>query len=140
MFTSTDSRTAFGSRVSLSWFSKFSKSSRDGDRFHPIEKLSEDIQRQMVLERLGWKFIRIRGTEYFRHGSKTMKRVFDELDSLGIERLGIKEPMEQNSNGIDELQSRVLSRAEEIRAIWESDLDIAEEKLKRSRLNKIAND
>ncbi|MES2615637.1 MAG: hypothetical protein V4591_09500 [Bdellovibrionota bacterium] len=25
------------------------------------------MQRQMVLERLGWKFIRIRGTEYFRN-------------------------------------------------------------------------
>ncbi|HJY85152.1 MAG TPA: DUF559 domain-containing protein, partial [Candidatus Binatia bacterium] len=35
----------------------------DGDRFHPTEKLPEDMARQAVLERLGWTFARIRGSQ-----------------------------------------------------------------------------
>ena len=38
----------------------------DGERYHSGEdKILEDMQRQTILERLGWKFIRIRGSEYF---------------------------------------------------------------------------
>src|SRR6185369_11579362 len=31
----------------------------DGDRFHGPEKLQEDMERQAILERLGWQFIRV---------------------------------------------------------------------------------
>ena len=37
----------------------------DGDRYHPLEKLGEDMERQAVLERLGWIFVRIRGSSSF---------------------------------------------------------------------------
>jgi hypothetical protein len=47
----------------------------DGDRFHPIEKLAEDMARQAVLERLGWKFIRIRGSQFFRDREQTWSTV-----------------------------------------------------------------
>jgi len=30
----------------------------DGDRYHPLEKLPEDMERQSVLERMGWIFTR----------------------------------------------------------------------------------
>src|SRR5690606_3026261 len=30
----------------------------DGDRFHPLEKIADDMERQAVLERLGWRFVR----------------------------------------------------------------------------------
>ena len=39
----------------------------DGDRFHPFEKLKEDMERQAILERQGWKFARIRGNHFFRN-------------------------------------------------------------------------
>ncbi|NDD13593.1 MAG: DUF559 domain-containing protein, partial [Betaproteobacteria bacterium] len=39
----------------------------DGDRFHPIEKLAEDMNRQAILERLGWRFARIRGSAFYRY-------------------------------------------------------------------------
>lgn len=45
----------------------------DGDRWHPIEKLPENLARQAVLERLGWKFIRIRGSEFYRDPDGTMR-------------------------------------------------------------------
>ncbi|MFZ1031155.1 MAG: AAA domain-containing protein [Candidatus Acidiferrales bacterium] len=36
----------------------------DGDRYQPLEKLSEDMDRQSILERMGWIFTRIRSSEF----------------------------------------------------------------------------
>jgi very-short-patch-repair endonuclease/DNA polymerase III delta prime subunit len=51
----------------------------DGEKYHPPEKLSEDLARQAILERMNWKFIRIRGSEYFRSPEKAMDKVFLKL-------------------------------------------------------------
>jgi len=56
----------------------------DGDRWHPIEKLSDDMARQAILERLGWTFTRIRGSAFFRDEEQAMRPVFERLDELGI--------------------------------------------------------
>jgi very-short-patch-repair endonuclease/cellulose biosynthesis protein BcsQ len=56
----------------------------DGDRYHPIEKIPEDLERQAVLERLGWRFIRIRGSEFYCNRTSTMQRVERELEQMGI--------------------------------------------------------
>ena len=37
----------------------------DGEQFHGPDKLQEDTERQAVLERLGWTFVRIRGSPLF---------------------------------------------------------------------------
>lgn len=64
----------------------------DGDKYHPIEKLQEDMIRQAVLERLGWKFVRIRGSQYFRDPDLAMAPVFEQLEQMEIERLGESAP------------------------------------------------
>lgn len=56
----------------------------DGDRYHPIEKLAEDMNRQAILERLGWKFARIRGSAFYRNPDQAMETVFKRLDELAI--------------------------------------------------------
>lgn len=56
----------------------------DGDRYHPIEKLAEDMNRQAILERLGWKFARIRGSAFYRDPDQAMESVFKRLDELEI--------------------------------------------------------
>ena len=57
----------------------------DGERYHSGEdKILEDMQRQTILERLGWKFIRIRGSEYFADTENTINRVADLLFTYGI--------------------------------------------------------
>lgn len=105
----------------------------DGDRYHPPEKLGNDLQRQMVLERLGWHFIRVRGSEYFRNRETTMKRVFSMLDSLGVERLGTASANKEQAQE-DELRRKVLQRAMEIRKEWELAPEPEhEEKPKRGR-------
>ncbi|MCB9026378.1 MAG: AAA family ATPase [Bdellovibrionaceae bacterium] len=90
----------------------------DGDRYHPQEKLYDDIQRQMVLERLGWTFIRIRGSEYYRSPAKAMKRVISELEDLGIERLGPSTVI--NNEQDSDLRRRIISKACEIKKEWDA--------------------
>jgi very-short-patch-repair endonuclease len=58
----------------------------DGDRYHPMEKLAEDMERQAILERLGWQFIRIRGSAFYRNPDIAMRSVFDRLGSWRFRR------------------------------------------------------
>lgn len=60
----------------------------DGDRWHPIEKLAEDVERQAILERLGWQFVRIRGSAFYRNPDRVMETVFSRLSALGIPPVG----------------------------------------------------
>ena len=85
----------------------------DGERYHSGEdKILEDMQRQTILERLGWKFIRIRGSEYFADPENTINRVADLLFTYGIkyEDNFTATPVNRDT----ELLQRVKQRAAEI--------------------------
>lgn len=57
----------------------------DGERWHSgEEKIREDMERQAILERLGWRFIRVRGSEYYRRPDQAISRVVSELNAAGI--------------------------------------------------------
>ncbi|MCI1958410.1 MAG: AAA domain-containing protein [Clostridia bacterium] len=89
----------------------------DGELYHSgNDKVRADMERQAILERLGWRFIRIRGSEYYSNPDKTMKRVITELMNYEIEP-------EQNieiSNVQDtELKQRVISCAAHIMDKWQ---------------------
>ena len=56
----------------------------DGDRWHPLERVEQDLQRQAVLERLGWRFIRIRGSQFYRDREGTIREMFAQLKRLGV--------------------------------------------------------
>ena len=56
----------------------------DGDRFHGVDQIPADMARQAVLERAGWRFVRIRGTRFFRDQDATMGWVCGELSRLGV--------------------------------------------------------
>ncbi len=101
----------------------------DGDRYHPIEKLPEDMARQAILERLGWRFIRIRGTRFFRDPDAAIEPVFARLDDLGVcletPELDIDlEAKTDKPSTVDE----IIRRAAELRAEWQDPdvLDIPE--------------
>lgn len=77
----------------------------DGERWHSGDvKIREDMERQTILERLGWRFIRIRGSEYYRAPEQTIKRVIQELKSYGIE------PESSEAQVPSERSSALLSR------------------------------
>jgi very-short-patch-repair endonuclease len=56
----------------------------DGDRYLPLEKIPEAMARQAVLERLGWKFERIRGSEFLVDPERALAPVLARLASLEI--------------------------------------------------------
>lgn len=89
----------------------------DGDRWHPQEKLEEDMARQAILERLGWRFVRIRGSQFFRDPEKSMEPIFAKLRSLDIppEGMGVQANQDHVSN---ELKERIVRRADELRQQW----------------------
>jgi predicted transport protein/very-short-patch-repair endonuclease/DNA polymerase III delta prime subunit len=91
----------------------------DGDRYHTIEKLEEDMARQAILERLGWTFVRIRGSVFYRDPDKAMQPVFDRLDELRITPQGADSNLEQTKDAVEqELKDRVCRRAAELRREW----------------------
>jgi very-short-patch-repair endonuclease len=90
----------------------------DGDRYYPLEKLAEDMDRQSVLERMGWIFTRIRSSEFLRSPARAMKHVFEKLQLLEIPPAGDSpnsKPEETISHGGSE---RLIRRAEELRKSW----------------------
>ncbi|MCU7196379.1 AAA domain-containing protein [Turicibacter sanguinis] len=56
----------------------------DGDTFYGSEKIEQDMERQRVLERAGWCFLRIRGSVFYRDPEKALKVLWDKLEQLDI--------------------------------------------------------
>jgi very-short-patch-repair endonuclease len=91
----------------------------DGDRFHPIEKLPDDMARQAVLERLGWTFERLRGSQFFRDPDGTLAPLLHRLRAMEIEPQASREnDAESAERRGSELQDRVVRRAHEILREW----------------------
>ena len=85
----------------------------DGEKFHSGDaKIREDMERQAILERLGWRFIRIRGSEYYHAPAQTIERVIQKLTGYGIEPENTNTPI--SSDQASELLSRVKERAAQI--------------------------
>lgn len=92
----------------------------DGEKWHTQDDLPNDLKRQSILERLGWKFIRIRGSVFYRSPIETMNAVFDELSQNGLS------PDFNQFNGPDhdeesvepDLVTRIKRRAAELRNEW----------------------
>lgn len=52
----------------------------DGDKYHGINELENDLKRQSILERCGWKFVRIRASEYYYNREKSIKKVIELIN------------------------------------------------------------
>src|SRR5262249_36144347 len=90
----------------------------DGDRYYPLEKLPADMERQSVLERMGWIFTRIRSSEFLRSPARAMKPVFEKLQILEIPQVGKAAATENEKQISQEVIDRVIRRAEELRKLW----------------------
>ncbi len=90
----------------------------DGDRYHTREKLAEDMSRQAILERLGWRFARIRGSEFFRNPDQTMAAIFARLRDMDILPEGAQTGERSTDAAAEELKQRIIRRAAELRREW----------------------
>jgi len=87
----------------------------DGERWHGEDNIDEDMERQSILERLGWRFIRIRGSKFFTDEISTMEKVYEKLTVMGIYK--------ENINNIslcedEKLKNAIISEAQCIRDEW----------------------
>jgi very-short-patch-repair endonuclease len=90
----------------------------DGDTPAAIDQVREDMARQAILERLGWSFVRVRGSEFFLDPEKAMKPVLARLHDLKIRPEG-GGSAEAPQTGKDVLE-RIIRRAAEYRQHWAS--------------------
>lgn len=92
----------------------------DGERWHTDENLAQDLARQAQLERLGWRFIRIRGSEYYRDPDRTMERVRARLADLAIGPSGHDEA--EPAPDSNELLERIIAGASDVAdSLWPPD-------------------
>jgi len=99
------------------------------------------MDRQSILERMGWIFTRIRSTEFFRNPERTMRPVIEKLQSLDIPfdakpRASRKSAASQaQPPGLPSqgLVDRVVARAEELLASWAGPQESAGDRRRESR-------
>jgi very-short-patch-repair endonuclease len=96
----------------------------DGDREQTMEAVEVEMARHQMLRRLGWDFIRVRGSEFFRSRDKAMKKLERRLQELGFRPIGPageakpKKSDKGTKQAEESLHQRVLKRAELIRNRW----------------------
>ncbi|PZA11562.1 DNA helicase [Rhodopseudomonas palustris] len=67
----------------------------DGDKYHGAEKWADDMSRQRVLERVGWRFWRCWASSFIVDPDGCMADLFQILDSNGIRPMTIESPSER---------------------------------------------
>jgi very-short-patch-repair endonuclease len=95
----------------------------DGDNFQDQERLRENMERQAILERLGWKFVRVRGSLFFRDPDRALTPVFRRLEELGIHPESATATAEMPSSDRSRLETRVIRQAEDLRRSWAAEFD-----------------
>ena len=113
----------------------------DGDPSDSVDltRLFQDMERQSILERLGWVFTHVRATEFLRNCDRAMQPVFEKLEMLEITPDGARLPAAQSectqqaeaTEGCvtlvnatqdvlpgEELVARIIRRSTELRQEW----------------------
>ena len=97
----------------------------DGERYHCTdEQIFNDMERQTILERLGWTFIRIRGSEYFKSPNSTIEKLIAKLQNYGLyPEENTQLPSDSNNYP---LRSTICQRAYELLEEWHSQDNLQE--------------
>jgi len=56
----------------------------DGDHWHGEDQYQQDTERQRDLERVGWKFFRVRESEFNYDRDQALEQLWNDLDKQGI--------------------------------------------------------
>jgi very-short-patch-repair endonuclease len=90
----------------------------DGDRAFDPDALAEEMERQIMLERLGWEFLRVRASEFYRAPERTLKKLERRLAELELRPLRQAATAAPSTAKHEPLDAKVRKRAEQIRARW----------------------
>jgi very-short-patch-repair endonuclease len=60
----------------------------DGDRYHGPEQWRQDMRRQRVLERVGWRFWRCFASSFYRDSDGVLNDLIETLTRMGIQPIG----------------------------------------------------
>jgi len=60
----------------------------DGDHYHGIDKWDDDMRRQRILERAGWRFWRCFASTFVINRQDVVQDLVATLDGFGIEPIG----------------------------------------------------
>ena len=95
----------------------------DGERWGlTAAAAAEERRREAVLERMGWTFLHLRGSAYYRDPEGAIERLAGELDALGVPRRAADgeetAPAAPDTDARQRLAARVRARAEELLAAW----------------------
>lgn len=69
----------------------------DGDRYHGPEQWRQDMRRQRVLERVGWRFWRCFASSFYRDPDGVLNELFEMLTRMGIEPIKEREAGRANA-------------------------------------------
>lgn len=90
----------------------------DGDRTLEPDSIAAEINKQSVLERLGWRFIRLRASEYYTDPSAFLETIVEQVQSKGLS------PAQASEGAVEStLLDRVLARAQELLNEWDNEND-----------------
>lgn len=94
----------------------------DGEKYHSGEqKIREDMERQNIIERITkFKFIRIRGSEYYLNKDKAIERIIEELNEYGIFPEVAQEVLNNESVNYPTMIEDIKTRAQQIRTEWDN--------------------
>jgi very-short-patch-repair endonuclease len=96
----------------------------DGDREQTMEAVEEEMGFHQMLRRLGWDFIRVRGSEFFRDRDMAIEKLQRRLKEVGIAPIDPDADAQANKadkeskQSAEPLHKRVIKRAELIRNRW----------------------
>jgi very-short-patch-repair endonuclease len=77
----------------------------DGDKWHGADRYEADMARQRMLERCGWKFVRVRGSSFYANRQREIARIVKQLDSLDIMPIG-RSPDEDATLWIEDISGQ----------------------------------
>jgi very-short-patch-repair endonuclease len=90
----------------------------DGDGEQSLEELRKKLDRFLTLERLGWHFIRIRGSTYYIKPGQMIGGIKRRLNTIGIKPLPSPKPDQEIIDTWQELKEQIIRRANAIRVRW----------------------
>ncbi|MFH1924395.1 MAG: DUF559 domain-containing protein [Planctomycetota bacterium] len=100
----------------------------DGDAWHGPDQYEADTARQRMLERCGWKFIRIRGSVFYANQPRAFRDLIDAIRAHGLEPHAVTDDEATPRDWLEE-----ISGNECMEALGAYTVDTAEENIVQQR-------